>query len=98
MLNSNNEGCDNYQSSHPPRPSFVTSVCAGMLSLSGLLLISAILLQISAELPIELGRVVQKHGEEQQLYQLTNDLTSWDTIMERSTSLGSMKRVALGNS
>ena len=55
-------------------------------------------MEISAELSIELGRVMQKHWEEQLLYQSSNDLASLDTSMRRSSSLGSMKRVASGNS
>lgn len=62
------------------------------------MLISAILLEISAELSIELGRVMQKHWEEQQIFQSNNDLTSLDASMKRSSSLGTMKRVASGNS
>lgn len=41
---------------------------------------------------------MQKHWEEQQLFQSTNDLASLDASMKRSVSLGSMKRVASGNS
>jgi hypothetical protein len=72
---------------------------ANVLGVSGLLVVAAFLLEISAELSIELGRIMQKHWEEQQIFkQSTQDLTSLDPSMKRSTSLGSMKRVASGNS
>jgi hypothetical protein len=71
---------------------------AKILHLPGLLIVSAFLLEVSAELSIELGRVMQKHWEEQQVFKSTQDLTSLDPSMKRSTSLGSMKRVASGNS
>jgi len=66
--------------------------------LPGLLILAAIMLEISAELSIELGRIMQKHWEEQQLFQSSNDLTALDSSMKRSASVGSMKRVASGNS
>jgi hypothetical protein len=72
---------------------------ASVLGLSGLLIVSAFLLEISAELSIELGRIMQKHWEEQQIFkQSSQDLKSLDPSMKRSVSLGSMKRVASGNS
>ena len=71
---------------------------ANILHLSGLLVVSAFLLEISAELSIELGRIMQKHWEEQQIFKSCQDLTSLDPSMKRSVSLGSMKRVASGNS
>jgi hypothetical protein len=71
---------------------------ANILHLPGLLVISAFLLEISAELSIELGRIMQKHWEEQQIFRSCQDLTSLDTSMQRSTSMGSMKRIASGNS
>ena len=71
---------------------------AEILHLPGLLVVSAILLEISAELSIELGRIMQKHWEEQQIFKSNQDLTSLDPSMKRSASSGSMKRVASGNS
>jgi ATP/ADP translocase len=71
---------------------------AKRLKLPGLLLVAALLLEVSAELSIELGRIMQKHWTEQQLFQSSNDLASMDSSMKRSSSLGSMKRVASGNS
>ena len=59
---------------------------------------AAVLLEVSAELSIELGRIMQKHWEEQQLFKSSNDLAGLDSSMKRSSSLGSMKRVASGNS
>jgi hypothetical protein len=71
---------------------------ANILHLPGLLIVSAFLLEISAELSIELGRIMKKHWEEQQVFKSYQDLTSLDGSMKRSASLGSMKRVASGNS
>jgi hypothetical protein len=71
---------------------------AHILKLPGLLLVAAILLEISAELSIELGRIMQTHWEEQQIFQSSNDLTSLDPSMKRSGSLNSMKRISSGNS
>jgi hypothetical protein len=68
------------------------------LQLSGLLIVAATLLEASAELSIELGRIMQRHWEEQQLFKSTDDLAALDSSMKRSVSLGSMKRVASGNS
>lgn len=76
----------------------LASRLANILDLPGLLVVSAVLLEISAELSIELGRIMQQHWEEQQIYRSTQDLTSLDPSMKRSTSVGSMKRVASGNS
>lgn len=79
--------------------SVLASSMANVLGVSGLLVVAAFLLEISAELSIELGRIMQKHWEEQQIFkQSTQDLTSLDPSMKRSVSLGSMKRVASGNS
>jgi hypothetical protein len=78
--------------------SFLASSMAKYLGMSGLLILSAYLLEVSAELSIELGRVMQKHWQEQQIFQSTQDLTSLDPSMKRSASVGSMKRVASGNS
>jgi hypothetical protein len=66
--------------------------------MSGLLIVAAFLLEVSAELSIELGRIMQMHWEEQQLFRSSDNLASLDTSMKRSASLGSMKRVASGNS
>lgn len=66
--------------------------------MSGLLIVAATLLEISAELSIELGRIMQRHWEEQQLFRSSDNLASLDSSMKRSISLGSMKRVASGNS
>lgn len=71
---------------------------AHILQLSGLLIVAALLLEASAELSIELGRIMQKHWEEQQLFKSSDNLASLDSSMKRSTSTGSMKRVASGNS
>ena len=71
---------------------------ARVLKLQGLLVVAAVLFEVAAELAIELGRIMQKYWEEQQLFQSSNDLASLDSSMKRSSSLGSMKRVASGNS
>jgi hypothetical protein len=71
---------------------------AHILHLPGLLIVAAVLLEISAELSIELGRIMQIHWEEQQVFRSCQDLTSLDPSMKRSSSLGSMKRVSSGNS
>jgi hypothetical protein len=76
----------------------LASSMAHILRLPGLLLVAAFLLEISAELSIELGRIMQKHWTEQQLFQSQNDLQSLDASMKRSASVGSMKRIASGNS
>lgn len=82
----------------------LASSMARILRLPGLLILAAVLLEVSAQLSIELGRVMQTHWETQQLFQSSNDLASLaslaslDTSMKRSASLGSMKRVASGNS
>jgi hypothetical protein len=79
--------------------SFLASRLAQLFRLPGLLLLAAFLLEISAELSIELGRIMQKHWEgQQQLFQSTCDLASLDASMKRSASLGSMKRISSGNS
>ena len=76
----------------------LASSMARLLRLPGLLLVAAFLLEISAELSIELGRIMQKHWTEQQLFQSQNDLHSLDASMKKSASMGSMKRIASGNS
>lgn len=89
--------------------SVIASFAAHILHLSGLLIVAAILLEISANLSIELGRIMQRHWEEQMKYQSCGDLTSLasaeslagqatvDSSMRKSISLGSMKRVASGS-
>lgn len=81
-----------------PSSSTITSSLAEIFHLPGLLVVSAVLLEISAQLSIELGRIMQKHWEEQQIFKSNQDLTSLDPSMKRSASSGSMKRVASGNS
>lgn len=71
---------------------------AHILQMSGLLVVAALMLEVAAELSIELGRIMQKHWEEQQYFKSTDDLTTLDSSMKRSISTGSMKRVASGNS
>lgn len=79
--------------------SMIASATAQILHLPGLLLLAAFMLEISAELSIELGRIMKKHWEgQQQLFQSSNDLASLDHSMLRSGSLGSMKRISSGNS
>lgn len=56
------------------------------------------MLEVAAQLAIELGRIMYKHWVEQQMYNSTDDLASVDASMTRSASLGSMKRIASGNS
>ena len=87
----------------------IASFAAHILHLSGLLIVAAILLELSANLSIELGRIMQRHWEEQMKYQSCGDLTSLasseslagqatvDSSMRKSISLGSMKRVASGS-
>jgi len=78
--------------------SVIASSLAKVLHLPGLLLVCGILLEISAQFSIELGRIMQQHWEEQVRYRSSQDLTSLDSSMKRSSSVGSMKRVASGNS
>lgn len=81
--------------------SVVASSMAHILKLWGLLVVAALLLEFSAELATELGRVMQKHWEEQQSSMKivsTENLAALDTSMVRSVSMNSMKRVASGNS
>lgn len=79
--------------------SFLASSMAQVLRLPGLLVLAACLLEVAAELSIELGRIMQKHWEEQQqLFQSSNSLVSLDPSMRRSSSMGSMKRISSGNS
>lgn len=78
--------------------SILASGLVNAIHLPGLLVLSAGLLEISAQLSVELGRIMQKHWEEQQIFRSTQDLAGLDSSMKRSASLGSMKRVASGNS
>ena len=78
------------------RCSIIASQSAHSLRLSGLLVVSACLLEVAAELSIELGRIMQLHWG--QYFKSSDDLASLDTSMKRSNSMGSMKRVASGNS
>mmetsp|Transcript_10126 Transcript_10126/g.14331 ORF Transcript_10126/g.14331 Transcript_10126/m.14331 type:complete len:855 (+) Transcript_10126:561-3125(+) len=79
--------------------SIIASTTAHVLHLSGLLVVAAFLLELSAELSIELGRIMQKHWEEEKNYKSTDDLTSLcDSSLKRSQSMDSMKRVASSNS
>ena len=88
----------------------IASFAAHILDLSGLLIVAAILLEISANLSVELGRIMQRHWEEQMKHASTGDLASLasaenlavqaskvDSSMRRSASMGSMKRVASGS-
>jgi hypothetical protein len=79
--------------------SILASSMAHYLKLSGLLVVAAILLELGAELAIELGRIMQSHWEDQQhAYRASSeDLASLDPSMKRCSSLGSMKRIASGN-
>ena len=87
--------------------SVIASFTAHILHLSGLLVVAAIMLEISANLSIELGRIMQRHWEEQMQYQSSGDLASMynstenlaacDSSMKKSVSLSSMKRVASGS-
>lgn len=87
--------------------SVIASFAAHILHLSGLLIIAAIMLEISANLSIELGRIMQRHWEEQMRFQSSGDLASMynstenlstcDSSMKKSVSLSSMKRVASGS-
>lgn len=88
----------------------IASFAAHILHLSGLLIVAAIFLEISANLSVELGRIMQRHWEEQMKHASTGDLASLasaenlaaqainvDSSMRRSASMGSMKRVASGS-
>lgn len=91
----------------------IASFAAHALNLSGLLILAAILLELSANLSIELGRIMQRHWEEQMKHHSGGDLASlssgenfaaangqqqpMDSSMRRSVSLGSMKRIASGS-
>lgn len=79
---------------------------ASTFHLSGILFLSALLLEVSANFSIELGKIMKGHWEEQQRINSTSDLQSLadtddnacDSSMKRSSSYGSMKRIASGNS
>ena len=61
------------------------STTAQTLKLSGLLIIASILLEISAELSIELGQIMLRHWEEEQLERNSNeDLASMVSAVARS--------------
>mmetsp|Transcript_3439 Transcript_3439/g.7187 ORF Transcript_3439/g.7187 Transcript_3439/m.7187 type:complete len:1034 (+) Transcript_3439:279-3380(+) len=87
--------------------SVIASFAAHILHLSGLLVIAAIMLELSANLSVELGRIMQRHWEEQMRFQSSGDLASMynstenlstcDASMKKSVSMGSMKRVASGS-
>ena len=91
------------------RTSVIASFAAHILHMSGLLIVAAILLEISANLSVELGRIMQRHWEEQMRYQSCDSLASLassedlagqstvDSSMRKSASMGSMKRVASGS-
>ena len=91
------------------KTSVIASFAAHVLHMSGLLIVAAILLEISANLSVELGRIMQRHWEEQMRYQSCDSLaslassedlagqTTVDSSMRKSASLGSMKRVASGS-
>lgn len=91
------------------KSSVIASFAAHILHMSGLLIVAAILLEISANLSVELGRIMQRHWEEQMRYQSCDSLaslassedlagqTAVDSSMRKSASLGSMKRVASGS-
>ena len=87
----------------------IASFAAHILHLSGLLIVAAILLELSAHLSIELGRIMERHWREQMSSLSYDDLTSLasgenlagqavDSSMRKSISLGSMKRVASATS
>jgi hypothetical protein len=90
----------------PNLQSLIASFTAHILNLSGLLILAAILLEISANLSIELGRIMQRHWEEQMKFASCGDLASLsgsevslngsnvDSSIKKSVSMGSMKRVA----
>mmetsp|Transcript_5376 Transcript_5376/g.8463 ORF Transcript_5376/g.8463 Transcript_5376/m.8463 type:complete len:866 (-) Transcript_5376:14-2611(-) len=80
--------------------SFLASSMAHCLQVSGLLLLAAVLLEIGAELSIELGRVMLLHWEKQQLRSSPSytNFGSDAATLQRVSSFGSMKRVASGNS
>ena len=87
--------------------SVIASFAAHILHLSVLLVIAAIMLELSANLSVELGRIMQRHWEEQMRFQSSGDLASMynstenlstcDASMKKSVSMGSMKRVASGS-
>jgi hypothetical protein len=107
--------------------SVIASGLARTLHISGLLVVAAILLELSAELSIELGNIMLRHWQEEQIrimscgdlaalrLQSAGNLASStslaslaenkelsgdevDSSMKRVASLGSMKRIASGNS
>ena len=78
---------------------------ASTFNLSGILFLCIIMLELSAELSIELGKIMKRHWKELQRINSSSDLTAitdsdgtCDTSMKRSSSFGSMKRISSGNS
>eukprot|EP00978_Attheya_sp_CCMP212_P008035 scaffold18721_cov48-Attheya_sp.AAC.1 len=89
--------------------SIIASVAAHLLHMSGLLVVAAIMLEASAELSIELGRIMQRHWEEEQrllqLAEQNNDYHTNNNANHNNTMVVnfeeadiSMKRVASTNS
>lgn len=94
--------------------SIIASSAAHVLHLSGLLVVAAIFIVMSAELSIELGKIMLRHWQEEQSLLLKSEsdeslnskvhgnsaskLSSEnvDSCLRRTTSVGSMKRVASG--
>lgn len=92
--------------------SIIASSAAHVLHLSGLLIVAAAFIAMSAELTIELGQIMLRHWQEEQLLLLKSEsdesfnnkspgnsfakLNSGnvDSSLRRTTSVGSMKRVA----
>jgi hypothetical protein len=68
-----------------------------MLRQPGLIVVTAILLELLAKSSIESGRIMQKHWLFQRSTSSEN-LTSLDASIKRTSSFGSMKRVASGKS
>lgn len=92
--------------------SVFVSITAHTLRLSGLLTVSAILLELSAQLSVELGQIMLRHWQEEQLERSSDDdlvilgkshssdrteQSEGDSSMKRIASAGSMKRVASGH-
>lgn len=80
------------------RISILASTLARIFRLSGLLVVSALMLEAAAQLAVELGRIMHAHWMHQQLFPSVDDLASLDPSMKRSASLNSMKRISSGNS
>jgi len=78
---------------------------ASTFNLSGILFLCIVLLELSAELSIELGKIMKRHWKELQRINSTSDLSALiesektlDSSMRRSSSIGSLKRISSGNS